>query len=64
METKTKNSFKAVEFMRDVRNELSDLYHTDKQRYREELKKSMSNFVAERLKIAGNKASENPGLVK
>jgi hypothetical protein len=33
METKIKNSFKAVDFMRQVRNELSDIYHADKQCY-------------------------------
>jgi hypothetical protein len=55
METKIKNNFKAVEFMRQVRNELSDLYHKDKQRYHDELKKSMSDFVNIRTKPAANK---------
>lgn len=52
METKIKNSFKAVDFMRQVRNELSDIYHTDKQRYHDELKKSMSDFLNIRTKPA------------
>ena len=50
METKIKNNFKAVEFMREVRNELSDIYHADKQRYHNELKKSMSDFLNSRSK--------------
>ena len=37
METKTKNNFKAVDFMRQVRNELSELYQADKERYHKEL---------------------------
>lgn len=54
METTTKNSFKAVEFMRQVRNDLSDLYHKDSERYHYELKKSMANFLAETTKPAVN----------
>ena len=54
METKTKNSFKAVDFMRKVRNDLSDLYHTDKESYHKELKKSMEDFLHARKKIAVN----------
>lgn len=62
METKTKNSFKAVDFMRQVRNDLSALYHTDKQRYHDELKKSMSDFLATRTKPAANMALPQVGL--
>lgn len=54
METKTKNKFKAVDFMRQVRNDLSTLYHTDKERYHNELKKSMNDFLAARTKSATN----------
>jgi hypothetical protein len=36
--------FHAVEFMREVRFELTDLYHQDKQKYAEFLKKSMEDF--------------------
>jgi hypothetical protein len=54
METKSKNSFKAVDFMRQVRNELSELYHTDKERYHNELKKSMADFLTARTKAPVN----------
>ena len=52
METKTKNTFKAVDFMRQVRNELSELYHTDKELYHKELKKTMADFLSARTKSA------------
>lgn len=52
---KTKNNFKAVDFMRKVRNELSDLYHSDKERYHKELKKTMADFLAARKKSSANK---------
>ena len=45
---KTKNSFKAVEFMRKIRNDLSLLFQNDKKRFHEELKKAMANFIANR----------------
>lgn len=61
METKTKNSFKAVEFMRQVRNDLSDLYQTDKERYHNELKKSMADFLAEGTKPQPTLHSQNTG---
>jgi len=44
METNSKNNFKAVGFMRKVREELSNLYNTDKIRYFEEIKKAMEEF--------------------
>ena len=47
---KTKNNFKAVEYMRKVRNELSDLYNLDKDRYYKELKKTMADFLVTRKK--------------
>ncbi len=57
MKTKTKNDlsaeqagFKAVDFMRKVREELSNLYNTDKKRYFEEIKKAMTDFRAKRQK--------------
>ena len=50
MKTKTKNEFKAVDFMRKVREELSSLYNTDKKRYFEEIKKAMTDFKATRQK--------------
>ena len=55
MEKKIKNNFKAVDFMRRVRNELSDIYHAHKQRYHDELKKSMSDFLSSRVKPGANK---------
>ncbi len=48
METKIKSDFKAVEFMRQVRNDLSTLYQNDKQRYHDELKQSMNDFIKTR----------------
>ncbi len=44
MKTNNKNKFKAVDFMRKVREELSNLYNTDKKRYFEEIKKAMEDF--------------------
>jgi len=44
METKNKKEFKAVDFMRKVREEMSALYHTDKKKYFEEIKKAMADF--------------------
>ena len=49
-----KNTFKAVDFMRQVRNELSELYHTDKELYHKELKKTMADFLSARTKSAAN----------
>ncbi len=57
METTIKNSFKAVDFMREVRNELSEIYHTDKQHYHQELKKSMTDFLSSRTKSPANKGA-------
>ncbi len=50
METKIKSKFKAVDFMREVRNDLSALYQSDKKRYHEELKQSMDEFLKTRQK--------------
>lgn len=55
MKTKIDSNFKAVDFMRKVRNELSDLYHTNKELYRSELKKAMSDFVKTREGLFKNK---------
>ena len=48
MQTKIKSEFKAVDFMRSVRDELSELYHTDKEGFHNELKKSMEDFLTNR----------------
>lgn len=58
METKNKKDFKTVDFMRKVREELSVLYKTDKDRYFKEIKKAMSDFGAKR------KAASNPNYAK
>lgn len=50
MKTKIEENFKAVDFMRKVREELSILYNKDKKRYFEEIKKAMTDFKATRLK--------------
>jgi hypothetical protein len=57
METRTKNNFKAVDFMRKVRNELSDLYRDDKERFHKELKKTMDDFLSARKKSSVNTAN-------
>jgi hypothetical protein len=62
METKTKDNFKAVDFMRKVRNELSNLYHSDKERYHKELKKTMADFLAARKKSSANIGIVNNGV--
>ena len=54
METKTKNTFKAVDFMRQVRNELSELYQSDKKSYNKELKKTMADFLLTRSKSSAD----------
>jgi hypothetical protein len=59
MQTKIENSFKAVDFMRSVRNELSELYHTDKERFHRELKKSMEDFLTNRTKAAANNSTQD-----
>lgn len=51
METKTEKDFKAVDFMRKIREELSTLYYADKKRYFEEIKKAMADFKAARHQI-------------
>jgi hypothetical protein len=56
METKSEKDFKAVAFMRKVREEMSTLYHTDKKRYFEEIQKAMADFKAQRQKFTANKS--------
>lgn len=46
-----KRNFKAVEYMRKIRAELSELYHQDKQKYFADLKRAYKEF-----KIRQNKA--------
>lgn len=47
METKTVKNFKAVDFTRQVRNEMSTLYYHDKAQYHDELKKAMADFLSD-----------------
>jgi hypothetical protein len=64
METKIKNTFKAVVFMRQIRNELSDIYHTDKERYHRELKETMEDFLSARKKLATNNGITTSGTTR
>lgn len=50
MQTKTKSGFKAVDYMRQVRTELSTMIQTDPGRYHNELKQTMADFVERRRK--------------
>tara|TARA_R110001606_G_scaffold399099_2_gene580634 strand:+ start:115066 stop:115266 length:201 start_codon:yes stop_codon:yes gene_type:complete len=52
MSAKINKRFKAVDYMRQVRAELSDLYQADKDRFHKELDQSMADFLA-----AGKKRS-------
>ncbi len=52
MKTKTEKGFKAVDFMRKVREELSHMYNTDRKRYFEEIRKTMEDFKAARQKAS------------
>ena len=61
METTTERSFKAVDFMRQVRDDLSDLYRADKQRYHAELRQAMAAFLATRTKPADSLPQTGPG---
>jgi hypothetical protein len=56
MATKSEKGFKAVEFMRKVREEMSTLYNIDKKRYFEEIQKAMADFKAKRQKSTINKS--------
>ena len=48
METKIEKGFKAVDFMRKVRDDMSKLYNTDKKRYFDELRQAMTDFKVKR----------------
>ena len=53
MENKTKNStgdFHAVEFMRQVRSELTEQFLHDKQKYFDYLKRAMEDFKSRQKK--------------
>ncbi len=61
MKTQAKNKFKAVDYMRQVREELSTLIQTDPKRYHEELRNSMADFLARRGKPAANMSLAQSG---
>ncbi len=50
MQTKIKTEFKAVAYMRKVRDELSEMIQTDNERFHKELNKTMADFIAKRTK--------------
>jgi len=52
MKTKAKSGFKAVEFMREIRRELSDLYAKDKKQYFNEIRRAMEAFKKQRSQLA------------
>lgn len=53
-QTTKKKEFKAVEYMRTVRTELSDLYHRDKERFYDELKQATADFLSRRQQAVHN----------
>lgn len=61
MQTKTKSGFKAVDYMRQVRNELSTLMQTDPKHFHEELRRSMADFIAKRQKTNHQQGIANSG---
>ena len=50
--SKLKKEFKAVEFMREVRNELSEEFLKDKKKYLKSLKDTMANFKLQQMKAS------------
>jgi hypothetical protein len=48
--TTNKKKFQAVEFMREVRNELTEQFLHDRQKYLDYLKKSMDDFKQRQMK--------------
>lgn len=50
--TKSKKEFKAVEFMREVRNELSEEFLKDKKKYLKSLKDIMTDFKLQQMKAS------------
>ncbi len=64
--TPTKNSntiegFHAVDFMRQTRQKLSDLYQSDPQQYLDRLKRAMEDFTSKRAKPAANSGFASEG---
>ena len=59
MQAKTKKNFKSVDYMRQVRNELSTMIQTDPKRFHDELKQTMADFLAKR-----KEANRQQGIAK
>lgn len=62
MQTKTKRDFKAVEYMRLVRDELSTMIQTDPKRFQNELNQTMIDFLERRKKASGKDDLAQQGL--
>ena len=45
---KSEKEFHTVDFMRKVRNEMSEIYNTDKKQYFEEIRQAMEDFKTKR----------------
>ena len=52
MQVKTKSDFKAVDYMRQIRTELSAMIQADPDRFHDELKQTMADFLAKRQKAS------------
>lgn len=50
---KQENEFKAVEYMREIRNELTEQFLQDKQKYLKDIRKAMEEFKSEQKKVYG-----------
>ena len=59
--TTEQTEFKAVDFMRKARTELSELYQKDKARFHDELQKAAADFLARREKNAHNMGAAQAG---
>jgi len=61
MQAKIKSDFKAVDYMRQVRNELSTMIQTDNKRFHDELEHAMADFIARRQKANHQNGSAKNG---
>lgn len=60
MKTDTTNKFSAVEYMRQIRSELSTLVQKDKKKFHAELKKAMQEFKARKIKEGDHSIASEP----
>jgi hypothetical protein len=58
MKMKMKSNFKAVAYMRQVREDLSKLIQTDPERFHDELKQTMADFIAKRQQASRQAGTE------